>query len=342
LDFASLDRLRDSLREAPREARLVRARMADDVTALENVSHDGEVRRLASSRAALARLWDVCQIPDYRKISAQDHAELVSTLYAFLTGPEERTPADWFASQVALADRTDGDIDTLANRIAHIRTWTFVSNRAEWLSDPDYWRERTRAIEDSLSDALHEQLTQRFVDRRTSALMRGLKDKHQLNAEIGADGAVRVENHFVGRLKGFLFYPDAEGEGIHGRATRNAAAHVLASELAMRVRRVVAAKNDAISLGKGGTITWRGEEIGRLEAGEDPLKPLGILLCDEHLAAADREKVQARLNGWMSELVGERLKLLSEVANAQEISGLARGIAFRLSESFGVLRRERI
>ena len=176
LDFASLDRLRDSLRQAPRESRLSRARMADDVTALENICHDGEILALAVAPAAVGRLWEVCQIPDYRKISPQNHAELVATLYKFLMAPAERIPEDWFADQVAFADRTDGDIDTLANRIAHIRTWTFVSNRSDWLVDPEHWQERTRAIEDSLSDALHERLTQRFVYRRTSALMRGLKE----------------------------------------------------------------------------------------------------------------------------------------------------------------------
>ena len=113
--------------------------------------------------------------------------------------PEERIPEDWFAKQVAFADRTDGDIDTLANRIAHIRTWTFVSNRSDWLKDPEHWQGRTRAIEDSLSDALHECLTQRFVDRRTSALMKGMREKDELYAEIAEDGAIKVENHFVGR-----------------------------------------------------------------------------------------------------------------------------------------------
>jgi ATP-dependent RNA helicase SUPV3L1/SUV3 len=130
LDFGSLERLRDSLRQTPREGRLSRARMADDTIALESVSRDPEVAAMAIAPAAVGRLWEVCQVPDYRKISAQNHAELVATLYKFLMTGEERIPVDWFANQVAFADRTDGDIDTLANRIAHIRTWTFVSNRA--------------------------------------------------------------------------------------------------------------------------------------------------------------------------------------------------------------------
>ena len=197
---------------------------------------------------------------------------------------------------MALADRTDGDIDTLADRIAHIRTWTYVSNRGDWLADPEHWQERTRAIEDRLSDALHEQLTQRFVDRRTSALMKGLKEKDELYAEIADDGAVHVEKHFVGRLQGFRFFPDAQAEGIHGKATRNAASHVLAKELDMRVRRVVSAKNEAFKLSRNGRVLWREQEIARLEAGEDPLKPIVVVLADEHLSGPDKEKVQGALD----------------------------------------------
>jgi ATP-dependent RNA helicase SUPV3L1/SUV3 len=342
LDFGSLDALRDSLRRVPDEARLTRARMADDTIALENVSSDPELAALARTRDAVARLWDVCQVPDYRKISAQDHAELVGTLYKFLMGPTGRIPVDWFANQVAFADRTDGDIDTLANRIAHIRTWTFVSNRADWLDDPEHWQGRTRAIEDALSDALHECLTQRFIDRRTSALMRGLKEKDDLVADIAQDGAVHVEKHYVGRLQGFRFFPDTEAEGIHGKAARSAATHVLAKELAMRARRVASAKNDAFKLSRRGQILWRDEEIGHLEASEDLLKPSVVVAADESMSAADREKVQERLNAWLTETVGERLKPLVDIAAAKDLAGLARGIAFRLSEGLGVLRREAV
>lgn len=342
LDFRTLDRLRDSLREMPREQRLTRARMADDVLALETVSNDREVLALACAPAAVAKLWDVCQVPDYRKISAQNHAELVATLYKFLLSSEERIPEDWFAKQVAFADRTDGDIDTLSNRIAHIRTWTFVSNRADWLNDPGHWQGRTREIEDSLSDALHERLTERFVDRRTSALMKGMRDKDELSAEIAEDGTIHVENHFVGRLKGFRFSPDSQGEGIHGKAARHAAAQVLSRELSMRARRVAAAKTDAFKLGRQGVVLWREEEIGQLEATDDPLKPSVMLLADEHLSQPDRDKVQARLDAWIGEIVSDKLKPLAEIASAQDITGLARGIAFRLKENFGILKRDAV
>jgi ATP-dependent RNA helicase SUPV3L1/SUV3 len=342
LDFRSLGRLRESLRAVPSEQRLTRARMADDVLALETVADDDEISRLATSPQAVMRLWEVCQIPDYRKISNQNHAELVATLYKDLMSTEGRISEDWFARQVAIADRTDGDIDTLATRLAHIRTWTFVSNRADWLKDPLHWQGRTRAIEDALSDALHECLTQRFVDRRTSALMKGMRDKEELSAEISDDGAVNVEQHFVGRLRGFRFTPDAQSDGVHGKAARAAAAHVLSGELAMRARRVCAAQSDAFKVDRKGQVLWRGEEIAKLEAGEDPLKPSVVLLVDEHLSIADRDKIQSRLETWLSETVADKLKPLFELSNAEDVTGLARGIAFRLKENLGVLKREAI
>lgn len=340
LDFSSLDRLRDSLRALPVERRLIRARMADDLEALETVANDREVARLAQSPAAVAKLWDVCQVPDYRKISSSSHAELVGVLYKYLLGPSERIPEDWFAKQVQFADRTDGDIDTLANRIAHIRTWTFVSNRADWLKDPAHWQERTREIEDKLSDALHECLTQRFVDRRTSALMKGMRDKEELTAEIAEDGAIKVEDHYVGRLVGFRFTPETQSDGIHAKAARHAAAQVLGRELGMRARRVVAAKADAFSLAGDGTILWKDQPIAQLEAAENPLKPTVSLLVDEHLSGPDKEKIQARLDTWISEHIREKLKPLVEMADAEDVAGLARGIGFQLKENFGILKRD--
>jgi ATP-dependent RNA helicase SUPV3L1/SUV3 len=344
LDLATVERLRDSLRESPREARLQRARSADDVMALEAVCADPDVRDKAQGPAAVGRLWEVCQVPDYRKISSQSHADLIATLYKFLMSPTERVPTEWFANQVALNDRTDGDIDTLATRIAHIRTWTFVANRADWLDDHNHWQERTRAIEDSLSDALHEQLTQRFIDKRTSALMKGLRDKDEMNADIAADGAIMVENHYVGRLKGFRFSPDAnaEAQGIHGKTARNAAAHVLVKEFTMRARRVASAKTDAFKLTRHGRVLWRDEEIARLEPGEDPLKPQVVLLADENLTGPDKERVQQRLDTWIGEIIGERLKPLIELSTAEDLSGMARGIAFRLKEGLGILERQTV
>ena len=342
LDFSTLDALHASLRELPREQRLTRARTADDVAALEALSADREITDIATSRTRVELLWDVCQLPDYRKISGQNHAELVSNLYKHLTSGENRIPEDWFSKQVALADRTDGDIDTLANRIAHIRTWTFVANRPDWLKDPEHWQERTRAIEDSLSDALHECLTQRFVDRRTSALMKGMRDKDELTADIADDGAITVETHFVGKLKGFRFTLDSAGDGIHEKATRQAAMQVVTRELGMRARRVAAAQNDALKLTRNGMVVWREDEIAKLEPAEDPLQPGVTLIADEAMSESDREKVQARIKTWVDDTIADKLKPLVEMSKSAELQGLARGIAFQLKEGLGALKRETI
>ncbi len=342
LDFSTLDALHASLRELPREQRLTRARTADDVAALEALSADREITDVATTPARVSLLWDVCQLPDYRKISGQSHAELVSNVYRHLTTGNNRIDEDWFSKQVSLADRTDGDIDTLSTRIAHIRTWTFVANRPDWLKDPEHWQERTRAIEDSLSDAMHESLTQRFVDRRTSALMKGMRDKDELTADIADDGAITVENHFVGRLKGFRFTLDAAADGIHEKATRQAAMQVVTRELGMRARRVAAAQNDAFKLSRSGSIIWRDDEIARLERADDPLQPGLTLIADEAMSEADREKVQARIKTWIDDTIADKLKPLVEMSRSAELQGLARGIAFQLKEGLGALKRDTV
>ncbi len=340
LDFTSVAKLKDSLRKAPDQARLARARSAEDELALEAVSRDDEVAAIAGQPGAVEKLWDVCQIPDYRKISHQNHAELVADIYKSITSEAEVIPEDWLSEQVAFSDRVDGDIDTLSTRLAHIRTWTYVANRSDWLKDPMHWQGKTRDVEDRLSDALHERLTQRFVDERTSALMRGMREKTELSAEIGEDGALEVENHSVGRLLGFRFQLESQADGVHARALRGAAAQVLSRELAMRVRRVVAAKSDAFVLDQSGTILWRNEPIGELEAGEDPLSPAINVLCDEHLAAPDRDKVKERLESYLTETLEEKLQPLIAASTAADVEGMAKGIGFQLRENFGVLRRE--
>ncbi len=253
-----------------------------------------------------------------------------------------RIPEDWFAEQVARSNRTDGDLDTLSTRIAHTRTWTFVANRADWLADPEHWRNQTREIEDKLSDALHEQLTQRFVDKRTSVLMRRLRDEDDLAATVADDGKITVEEHYVGRISGFVYEPDLAAEGVHGKAARNAAQPAVVKEMAMRTRRVASAKGDAFKIAKNARVLWRAEEIARLEKSDEPLRPTLILIADESLQPGDRERVEQRLNAWFDEHLNEKLKPLVELSKAEDVAGMARGIAFRMKESFGILKREAV
>jgi ATP-dependent RNA helicase SUPV3L1/SUV3 len=342
LDFSSIGALQASLAMAPREQGLTRAPVGEDILVLEHAARDEDVRALARNRVTVERLWDVCQVPDYRKIAPATHAELVVTLYGFLTR-EGNIPTDWFARQVALADRTDGDIDTLSNRIAHVRTWTFVANRPDWLADPEHWQATTRAVEDKLSDALHERLAERFVDRRTSVLMRRLRENAMLETEIGKTGEVTVEGHMIGRLDGFMFAPDASASaGSEAKALNAAAQKVLAVEIENRATRLSQAPNDQIVLANDGVIRWLGDVVGKLNPGDDTLRPRVRIIADEHLTGPARELVQTRLDLWLKSQIEKLLAPLFTLSAADDVTGMARGVAFQIVESLGVLERQKV
>jgi ATP-dependent RNA helicase SUPV3L1/SUV3 len=341
LDFSSVGALQASLAAAPTETALTRAPVAEDILVLDHAVRDEEVRALIGTPADVERLWDVCQIPDYRKIAPATHAELVVTIYGFLMR-EGRIPTDWFARQIAQADRVDGDIDTLSTRIAHIRTWTFAANRPDWLADPEHWQEVTRGVEDKLSDALHERLTERFVDRRTSRLMRRLRENAMLEPEINKTGEVVVEGHIIGRLDGFVFVPDASSGGSEAKALQNAAQKALAGEIAARAARLADAPAEQFVLAADGTVRWTGAAVGKLVAGEEVLRPRIRLIADEHLTGAPRNAVDARLDLWVKSHVEKLLGPLFALAAAGDVTGIARGVAFQLIEALGVLDRQRV
>src|SRR5262245_35850199 len=341
LDFTSVGALQASLAETPKQNGLTRAPVAEDILVLEHVARDDEIRVLAKSREAVERLWDVCQVPDYRKISPATHAELATTLYSFLMR-EGTIPTDWFARQVEEADRTEGDIDTLSNRIAHIRTWTFAANRPDWLVDPEHWQGVTRAVEDKLSDALHDRLTERFVDRRTSVLMRRLRENATLETDIGKSGEVVVEGHVIGRLDGFLFTPAASAAGSEAKALASAAQKALAGEIDARATRLAQAADGQLVLAADDTIRWLGQPVGKLIAAEETLKPRVRPIADEHLTGAPRDAVQARLDLWLKSHIERLLEPLFRLAAAEDIVGIARGVAFQLTEALGVLDRHKV
>lgn len=341
LNFSSIAALQESLAEQPREHGLVRAPAGEDMASLDIVARDPELADFAKGPAAVERLWQVCQVPDYRKVSPASHADLVSTLYRFLMR-DGTIPSDWFARQVASLDRMEGDIDTLSNRIAQIRTWTFVANRPDWLARPEHWQGATRAVEDKLSDALHERLAQRFIDRRTSVLMRRLRENAMLEADITATGDVTVEGQHVGHLHGFHFVPDPEADGAEAKALRAAASKALSGEIEGRADRFASAADSSLVLSNDGTIRWTGDPVAKLEPGEKLFSPRIRVIADEHLAGAAREKVEQRLEAWLKAHVVRVLGPVLALEDAQDLTGLARGIAFQVAESLGVLERSKV
>jgi ATP-dependent RNA helicase SUPV3L1/SUV3 len=338
LDFSSTAALKASLDEPASVEGLTKAPPADDQTALEALSRDEDIADKARRPEQVKRLWEVCRLPDYRKIAPAQHAQLIGEIFGFIVDGGT-LPDDWIASQIKYANRTDGDIDTLSSRIAHIRTWTFVANQPDWLSDPSRWREESKAVEDALSDALHESLTKRFVDRRTSVLMRRLREKTMLEAEITPAGEVLVEGHHVGALSGFRFTPDTGGEGAEAQALRNAAQKALATAIVERAEQLARAGDGEIVLSSDAYLRWRGEPVARLIASEDVLKPRLVILADEQLSGPARDMVERRLNSWVTSHIATVLKPLVDLAADQSLAGMARGIAFRLVESLGILER---
>lgn len=341
LDFSSLGALQVSLNLSPGHETLTRAPIAEDMRVLDHAARDVEVRDIAHGKAAVERLWEACQVPDYRKLSPAAHAELVTTLYGFLM-QKGCIPDAWFAAQIDQADRIDGDIDTLSARIAQIRTWTFVANRPDWLKDPERWQGIAREVENKLSDALHERLTERFVDRRTSVLMRRLRENTSLNTEIGKTGEVIVEGHVIGRLDGFTFAPDAAEAGSDAKALQAAAQAVLAGEINARAEKLGNAPDDQFVLTSDGTIRWTGDAVARLTAAEEALHPRIRIISDERLTGSPREKVQARLDLWLKTHIEKLLGPMFELSKAEDVTGIARGIAYQLVEALGVLERPKI
>ncbi|MBZ9997689.1 helicase-related protein [Mesorhizobium sp. BH1-1-4] len=340
-DFASLEALKRSIEtNAPVEG-LTRALPAVDAQALEHLSRDEDIRALATNAKRVALLWEACALPDYRKIAPAQHADLIASIYMDLAR-HGHVDENYMAEQVRRADTTEGDIDTLSHRIAQIRTWTFVSNRPGWLADQAHWQEKTREIEDRLSDALHERLTKRFVDRRTSVLMRRLRENTMPEAEISPTGTVLVEGHHVGELQGFRFTADQTAGGEDAKAVRTAAQKALAAEFDARAERFGACANGDLALGSDGTLRWIGAPIGTLVSGEDPLKPRLVLLADEQLTGPARDKVAARAERFVNFQIESLLKPLVDLKNAEQISGIGRGIAFQLVENFGLINRRDI
>ncbi len=339
LQFATPTALLASLDfPAPREG-LIRTREGEDVIALRMLAADPDVQMRAKGKNAVKLLWDVCQIPDFRKTLVGEHVDLLRRLYEFLTTRQRVIPTDWMAQQIIRIDKTDGDIDVLSKRLAYIRTWTYAANRSDWLDDAAHWRDRTRAVEDRLSDALHARLTQRFVDRRTSVLMQRLKQKEELVATVEKDGGVSVEGEHVGRIEGLRFQPDKAAEGVHATTIRAASTGPVAAELTRRVEKLYAGNDGDIDFTEQGGIVWDNTVIGRLTAGPDALSPVAKVYGDELLEQTSIERAEKRLQQWIERKVRALFEPLIEIRDDGKIDGIARGVVFQLVENLGVLPR---
>jgi len=341
LSFGTIDRLVASLEQGPDHQMLTKAREADDLMSLRTLTRDGDVFARASDPASVQLLWDVCRIPDFRGISHAEHAGLLETIYKSLH--EKGAVADDFmARQVKRIDRTDGDIDTLSKRLAYIRTWTYVAQRKGWVHDESHWRDRTRAVEDRLSDALHDRLTQRFVDRRTSVLLRRLKQKEALLAEVNDKGDVTVEGEFVGRLEGFRFRQDQGATGQEAKTLKAASIQALQPHFHLRADRFYNAPDTEIDFTEQGGLMWGEQAVGRLAPGDDAMKPRVMAFVDDEAGPDVMQKVQRRLQHFIDRKIAALFEPLLAIQRDETLTGGARGFGFRMVETLGILPRAEV
>ncbi|RIJ23924.1 helicase [Henriciella barbarensis] len=336
LDYRSIKTLIASLARPSGHPVLRQNPHALDEWVLRRMAEDEAIGPEIRGERKVRRLWDLARLPDFRKSGHEGHGRLVLGLAETLADPDARL------GDVAMEKRLDNleanvpDISSLQHRLAMIRTWTYAAHREDWLENPAYWREKTREIEDRLSDALHAALTLRFVDRRTTALLAGLKREDLLLTELSDTGEVTVEGHVVGRLVGLHFEPASTAKTLEGKAVRSAAITALGPILAERLGQIAGAPGEAFALSDTGTITWKGEEIARLKPGPDWLSPRLELIGAEDAEAHRREAALKRADEWLGEELKRVLPTHAKLKLGEtgtELQGMARGLAFRLLES---------
>ena len=337
LDFSEVDALLASLTTPPPRPGLVRGPDATDLETLAALAREDEVRRLARGRRAVRLLWETCQIPDFRKLADDTHTRLCARVFGHVMR-DGAVPADWLEAQVAALSRTDGDIDTLMQRLSGVRVWSYIAARNDWVRDAASWQARAREVEEVLSDALHERLTARFVDRRAAHLMRRLEEGEgaELLSAVTARGEVVVEGHPVGHVGGFAFVPDPLAAGDEKRLVLRAARRALRDEMPRRVAALEAAPDSALSWTGDSRLTWDGAPVARLRPGANLVRPQVEVDGSEFLDGSQRERVRVRLRRFVHDAVVRELAPLF-AAEAQAGSDAAlRGPLHQLIEAAGV------
>ncbi len=338
LDFTTLDTLLATLTAGPPRPGLVRGPDATDLATLEALSREDDIRAMARGRRMVRLLWETCQIPDFRKLADDTHIRLCARIFGHLA-KDGTVPADWLEGGIAGLARTEGDIDTLMQRLSGVRIWAYIAARSDWVRDAPAWQARTREVEDLLSDALHERLTTRFVDRRAAHLIRRLEeiDGQELLSAVTARGEVVVEGHSVGHVGGFIFLPDPLAEGQEKRLVLRAARRALREWMPRQVAKLEAAEDSALSLSPDHKLAWDGVPVARLRPGTSLLRPQVEVLDSEFLDGPQRERVRLRLARWVTGFIARDLAPLFVAEAAAGQDPALRGPLHRIIEAGGVV-----
>ena len=341
LDFTSSSNLIKSLDKKPNKDWLRRIHECEDEKILKyflkNLNNN-----IINNKEKLSLLWECCQIPDFVKKTYGNHLEVVSKVYEFLTSKDGKVPNVYMKNKLSSLDKLDGNIDSISNRIANVRTWSYVSNKINWVENNDYWVERTKLLEDKLSDKLHSELTKSFIDKRASVLARGLKQEISFKTEIIEGSKVIIDKQFIGNLKGLKLELDLKIGTLDTdiKSLKKAARQTIGPEFNRRIKEIIETK--LLEIKDNFKIYWQNFPIAKLISGKDYLEPDLLLITDDIIEETEQKKLKTFLDSWIKEKINFTLKNLIDLKSLKEKNSSIRALAYQLYENNGVLKRELI
>jgi len=342
LNFNNKLSLIKSLDEKPEEDWLRRIGECEDEKVLKYFLKGSSNLNIQDNSEILSILWETCQIPDFVKKTYGHHLEVVGKVFSFLTDKKNKIPNEYMKKQLSLLDKTEGNVDSLSNRIANVRTWSYVSNKSNWIENQDYWIERTKRLEDKLSDRLHEELTKTFIDKRVSVLSRGLKQDILFDTKINNEEEVMINNQYIGRLKGLKLDLDLKIDALDTdiKSLKKAAKHNVSPEIVNRINQVL--DTGLIELRNDYKIYWKNHPIAKLIPGSDYLNPQIQLIIDEMIEKNEKIKLNNYLKIWINTKIKTELKSLIDLKNTKESNTEIRALAYHLYENNGVVKRDNV
>jgi ATP-dependent RNA helicase SUPV3L1/SUV3 len=342
LDFNDASSLIKSLEERPKREWLRKIHECEDEKVLKYFIKNLNLHSVKNIKETLILLWECCQIPDFVKKTYGNHIDVVGKVFAFLNGAKHKITSDFMRLQLIKLDKLEGNVDSLSNRIANVRTWSYVSNKTNWVENQNYWIEKTKLLEDKLSDRLHEELTKTFIDKRASVLARGLKQEMEFKTEILEDDKVIIDKQFIGLLKGLKLELDLKVGALDTdiKSLKKAARQSIGPELEKRIQSIV--DTSLIEIKSDFKIYWKNFPIAKLEPGKDYLNPEFVLIVDDMLENELKQKLSFFLDKWIKDKINSVLKSLVDLKNLKESNSSIKALAYQLYENNGVLKRERV
>ena len=342
LNFNNPSTLLKSLDEKPNRGWLRKIHECEDEKALKFFLRDKSLEKIEFSEKKLKLLWECCQIPDFVKKTYGNHYEVISNVFKYLNSKEGKITNEYMRLQLIKLDKLEGNVDSISNRIANVRTWSYVSNKNNWVENQNYWIEKTKLLEDKLSDKLHEELTKTFIDKRASVLARGLKQDMEFDTKILKNNDVMIDNQFIGKINGLKLELDFKKGALETdiKSLKKAARQTVGPELERRIQSII--ETGLIELKNNFKIYWNNFTIGRLVSGKDYLNPKIELMVDDILEQNQRQKLIKYLTKWIENKIDTTLKSLIDLKYLKEKNSSIKALAYQLYENNGVLKRDQV